>query len=206
MLTKIYKQILIAFIAYLALINILTFIASGSPKALINPFFIKNRSVGLYHLTKHIVLVAGLGFVTATPQELDELVKKSCKKYGADPKLIHIMIDIESKRKQFAISRTGAMGLMQVMPGTFFDISNGDPFLADDNIDAGVKYFAKQLKRFGDVRLALAAYNAGPQTVRNGKVPDIGETRHYIKKIMSRYKPNTLSEYPNQSPAPTTTG
>jgi soluble lytic murein transglycosylase-like protein len=98
------------------------------------------------------------------------------------------------------------MGLMQVMPTTFFDISDGDPFLAEDNIEAGVKYFATQLRRFNDVRLALAAYNAGPHSIKNGKVPNFGETRHYIKKIMSRYKPNTLSEYPEQSPAPSQTG
>ncbi len=92
----------------------------------------------MYHLSRHIALVAGLGFITSSPEEVDRLVIEACAKYKADPKLIHIMIDVESKRRQFAISRTGAMGgLMQVMPTTFFDISNGDPFLAKDNIDAG---------------------------------------------------------------------
>ena len=187
MIISIYKKILALFIAYLILLNTFTFLTSLSPKALINPFFIKNRTVSMTHLAKHIVFVAGLGFVTSTPEEIDELVIEASAKYGADPKLIHIMIEVESKGRQFAISRTGAMGLMQVMPTTFFDISEGDPFLASDNIDAGVKYFARQLKRFESVELALAAYNAGPQRVKDGKVPDFGETRHYIKRILTAY-------------------
>ncbi|PLX66270.1 MAG: lytic transglycosylase domain-containing protein [Denitrovibrio sp.] len=187
MIFTIYKRLLIFFIAFLLTLNFFTFLTSGSPKALINPFHVKNRTISMYHLTKHIVLVAGLGFITSSEEDVKKLVQVSCNKYGADPKLIHIMIDVESKRKQFAISRTGAMGLMQVMPTTFFDISTGDPFLAKDNIDAGVKYFARQLKRFKKVELALAAYNAGPQRIKDGKVPEFGETIHYIKRILSAY-------------------
>ena len=187
MMTKLYKYILITFIAYMFVLNTLTFLTSLSPKAFINPFHVKNRTVSIYHLTKHIILVAGIGFITASSEEIDKLVIDTSAKYDVDPKLIHIMIDVESKGRQFAISRTGAMGLMQVMPGTFFDISDGDPFLAADNIEAGVKYFSKQLKKFGQVDLALAAYNAGPTRVKDGKIPDFGETRHYIKKILTAY-------------------
>lgn len=188
MISKIYKRIFIAFIAYLLILNVLTFSTSLSPKALINPFYVKNRTISMYYLAKHIVLVAGLGFVTSTPQEVEQMVVKACKKYGTDPHLINIMINVESKRRQFAISRTGAMGLMQIMPITFFDISDKDPFQAEDNINAGVRYFARQYNKFGSVRLALAAYNAGPQRVKDGKVPDFGETKHYINRILSEYK------------------
>jgi len=188
MLSIIYKRILTIFIVFLITLNVLTFLTSGSPKALLNPFFIKNRTISMYHLARHIVLVAGLGFITSPPDEVAQYVTEACEKHGADPKLIHIMIEVESKGKQFAISRTGAMGLMQVMPITFFDTSpNGDPFLAADNIDTGVKYFAKQLNRFKELELALAAYNAGPQRVKDEKVPDFGETKHYIKRILSEY-------------------
>lgn len=187
MITSIYKKILYTFIAYLLILNTLTFLTSLSPKALLNPFFIKNRTISMTHLAKHIVFVAGLGFITATDEEVEELVADASEKYEVDPKLIHIMINVESKGRQFAISRTGAMGLMQVMPTTFYDISDGDPFLASDNIEAGVKYFSTQLKKFGSIRLALAAYNAGPQRVKDGKVPDFGETRHYIKRILTAY-------------------
>ncbi len=187
MLKKTYKYMLYFFISYVIILNILTFLSSGSLKALVNPFHIKNRTVSMYHLAKHVFFVAGLGFVTSTPEEVDTMITAACEKYGADPRLIHIMIDVESKGRQFAISRTGAMGLMQVMPNTFFDISDGDPFLAEDNIDAGVKYLAKQMRRFNDIPLALAAYNAGPNNVKEGKIPDFGETRHYIKKIMAEY-------------------
>ncbi|MGD9806982.1 MAG: lytic transglycosylase domain-containing protein [Deferribacterales bacterium] len=187
MITTIYRKILLIFIIYVLTLNALTFLTSLSPKALINPFFVKNRTVSMYHLTKHIVFVAGIGFITSSPEEVNEMVQDACLIYEVDPKLIHIMIEVESKGRQFAISRTGAMGLMQVMPTTFFDISTGDPFLAKDNIYAGVKYFSMQLKRFKSVELALAAYNAGPQRVKDGKVPDFGETRHYIKRILTAY-------------------
>ncbi|TCK62686.1 lytic transglycosylase domain-containing protein [Seleniivibrio woodruffii] len=188
MLNKTYKAILYTFLSYVLLLNFLTFLSSGSPKALINPFYIKNRTISMYHLTKHVVMVAGLGFVTSERHEVDAFIQTACEKYGVDPKLIHMMIQVESKGRQFAISRTGAMGLMQVMPTTFFDISQGDPFLAEDNIDAGVKYLSRQLKKFEDIPLALAAYNAGPNNIKDGKVPDFGETRHYIKKIMELYE------------------
>lgn len=188
MIAAIYKRVIIIFIAYLILLNVLTFLTSLSPKALINPFYVRNRTVSMYHLAKHIVLVAGLGFVTAPQDEVEKLVSDASNKYGADPELIKIMIQVESKGRQFAISRTGAMGLMQVMPVTFYDISNGDPFLAADNIDAGVKYFARQYAKFGQADLALAAYNAGPQRVKDGKIPDFGETKHYITRILSEYK------------------
>ncbi|PLX68272.1 MAG: lytic transglycosylase domain-containing protein [Denitrovibrio sp.] len=187
MITSIYKKVLAAFVAYLLILNMLTFFTSLSPKALVNPFFIKNRTISMTHLAKHIVLVAGLGLVTASEEEINALVNNASEKYDTDPKLIHIMIEVESKGRQFAISRTGAMGLMQVMPSTFYYISSGDPFLAEDNIEAGVKYFSRQLKKFGSVELALAAYNAGPQRVKDGKVPDFGETKHYIKRILSVY-------------------
>lgn len=188
MLNRAYKIILYTFIGYVLVLNMLTFLASGSPKALINPFYIKNRTVSMYHLAKHVFLVAGLGFNTSETHEVDAFINAACEKYGVDPKLIHIMIKVESKGRQFAVSRTGAMGLMQVMPVTFFDISHGDPFLAEDNIDAGVKYLSRQMRKFEDIPLALAAYNAGPNNIKDGKVPDFGETKHYIKKIMEEYE------------------
>lgn len=187
MLNRTYKIILYTFLSYILVLNMLTFLASGSPKALINPFHIKNRTISIYYLAKHVFLVAGLGFTTAEQHEVDAFIDAACEKYGVDPKLIHIMIKVESKGKQFAISRTGAMGLLQVMPTTFFDISHGDPFLAEDNIDAGVKYLSRQLRKFNDIPLALAAYNAGPNNIKDGKVPDFGETKAYIKTIMEEY-------------------
>lgn len=189
MIKAIYRKILLIFIIYVLSLNSLTFLTSLSPKALINPFFVKNRTISMYHLTKHIIFVAGIGFITSSEDEVDKMVKDACEIYEVDPKLVNIMIKVESKGRQFAISRTGAMGLMQVMPTTFFDISDGDPFLAKDNIYAGVRYFSTQLKRFKSIELALAAYNAGPQRVLNAgnKVPDFGETRHYIKRILTAY-------------------
>lgn len=191
---KTYKYILSFFIIYLIVLNILTALASGSPKALINPFFIKNRSISMYYLAKHVFFVAGLGLVTSSKDEVNAYIDTACDKYHVDPRLIHIMIDVESKRRQFSISKTGAMGLMQIMPVTFFDISTGDPFLAEDNIDTGVRYLSRQIRKFNNIPLALAAYNAGPSNVRGGRIPDFGETRHYIKKIMKRYGTNTPSE------------
>jgi len=98
------------------------------------------------------------------------------------------MVEVESKFNQFAISRTGAMGLMQVMPATFNDMKYTDPFNAEQNIAAGIKYFSIQKRTFKKLELALSAYNAGPAHVHKTlSVPDFIETKSYVSEIMSKY-------------------
>ncbi|HYA26696.1 MAG TPA: lytic transglycosylase domain-containing protein, partial [Thermodesulfovibrionales bacterium] len=88
----------------------------------------------------------------------------------------------------------GAMGLMQLMPTTANDLDVRNPFDPEENIDGGSRYLKYLIEKFkGDLTLALAAYNAGPKAVEKaGSVPQITETKHYVKKVLSLYNGKTL--------------
>ena len=120
-----------------------------------------------------------------------------------DPKLLRALIVRESGFRPCAVSPKGARGLMQLMPATIEQFQVSDAFDAGQNIEAGAKYLRQLLDRYkGDVSLALAAYNAGPGAVdAAGGVPDIAETRDYVKAILGAKPPA-----PPQSPTPKPTG
>ncbi|MFZ5428300.1 MAG: lytic transglycosylase domain-containing protein [Thermodesulfobacteriota bacterium] len=117
------------------------------------------------------------------------IIAREAARQGIDPELVAAMVEVESGFKVRAVSPKGAQGLMQIMPGTAKDLKLHDSFDAARNIEAGTRYLRQLLDRFGgNVKLALAAYNAGPGTVsRCGGVPDIPETKKYIEKIRHRY-------------------
>lgn len=109
-------------------------------------------------------------------------------RYGVPPALALAVMHQESKGRQSAVSPKGATGLMQLMEGTARDlgVDRMDPL---QNIDGGVRYLAQQLKRFGTVPLALAAYNAGPGRVQQYKgIPPFQETQNYVRTIMGNYQ------------------
>ena len=86
------------------------------------------------------------------------------------------------------MSPAGAGGLTQLMPGTAADLGVRDRFDVEENLSGGADYLARQLLRFGDLRLALAAYNSGPGRVaRLGRIPDIEETRNYVVSVIDCY-------------------
>ncbi len=118
-----------------------------------------------------------------------QLIRKAAKEYGLDPELIRAIIKIESSFNPYAVSEKGAMGLMQLMPETAKEMDVRSPFEAAENIMGGSRYLRKMLNLFdGDLRLGLAAYNAGPNKVReNGSVPKIPETERYVEKVIREY-------------------
>ena len=118
-------------------------------------------------------------------------ILKVGKKYGLDPALLHAVILAESRYNADAISRRGAIGLMQLMPNTAARYKVADAFDANQNIRGGAQYLSYLLKLFdGDLELAIAAYNAGEGAViRNGrKIPPYPETVAYVPKVMAFYR------------------
>ena len=117
-----------------------------------------------------------------------DLVRDKSRAYGLDPELLYAVIEQESRFSASAVSPKGAAGLMQLMPDTQATFGVTNPFDPERNVTTGAKFLRSLLTRFGDLSLALAAYNAGPETVaRSGGIPNIPETRNYVSRIMTRY-------------------
>lgn len=117
----------------------------------------------------------------------DRLIRSAAEKYNIDADLVKSVIKVESDFDQHTVSRKGAKGLMQLMPMTAKYLEVTNVFDARQNIFGGAKYLKKMLREFGgSLRLALAAYNAGPTAVRkyNG-IPPYRETREYVRKVLA---------------------
>jgi soluble lytic murein transglycosylase-like protein len=126
---------------------------------------------------------------TSGDSALDWIIFRAGKREGVDPRFIHAVIWQESRYKIDAVSHAGAQGLMQLMPATAKRFGCVDPNNMEQNVAAGTKYLAWLLKRFdGDVKLALAGYNAGEGAVdKYHGVPPYNETQNYVKKISNNY-------------------
>jgi len=131
------------------------------------------------------------------------LIGSAATSQHVDPKLLRAVIAQESGFRPCAESGKGALGLMQLMPATVDQFQVADPFDPQQNIEAGAKYLKQLLDKYGgDLSLALAAYNAGPAAVDAAKgIPDIRETRDYVKAILAATQPA-----PPQTPMPKPTG
>jgi len=116
-------------------------------------------------------------------------IKMACDRHGLDCNLVKAVIRAESAFDAQALSPKGAMGLMQLMPGTSKDLGVTDPFDPYQNIEGGVRYLKTLLNRFNnDVPLALAAYNSGPETVQKyGGIPPYDETQVYVQRVLDYY-------------------
>lgn len=123
----------------------------------------------------------------------EALIAGLCKKYKVDTALVKAVIKAESDFDPNAVSKKGAQGLMQLMPGTARDLQVSDAFDPQENLEGGISYLRKLLDMFqGDLKLAVAAYNAGENAViaNNFRVPPYPETREYITRVF-----NYLQQY-----------
>lgn len=125
--------------------------------------------------------------ISVRPPDVDRY-EQAARAEGLDVHLLRAVAWTESRGRQNAISPKGALGVMQLMPGTAAELGV-DRFDPDANLHGGARYLARQLFRFRSVPLALAAYNAGPGAVmRWGGIPPFAETRAYVAQILSRYR------------------
>ena len=120
----------------------------------------------------------------------DPAIKRASKEHGVSAALVKAVIAAESGFDPFAVSRRGAQGLMQLMPDTARDLGVDDALDPGQNIDGGTRYLGKMIERFpGELALAVAAYNAGPEAVtRHQGVPPYQETRTYVTRVLRYYK------------------
>ena len=124
---------------------------------------------------------------SVNPAEYDHIISTCATKYGVNPALIKAVIHAESGYNPNAVSRKGASGLMQLMPGTARSLKVSNSFDPKDNVEGGVKYLRFLLDTFrGDVSLAVAAYNAGlGKVAKYGGIPPYNETRTYVNRVLS---------------------
>jgi len=121
--------------------------------------------------------------------DLDAIFNEAGLRYGISPNLLKAVAKVESDFRPNVTSKQGAMGIMQLMPATAKYLGVTDAFDPEQNIMGGAKYLREQIDRFnGDVRLALAAYNAGwPAVVKHGGIPPFKETQNYVPKVLGYF-------------------
>jgi soluble lytic murein transglycosylase-like protein len=130
------------------------------------------------------------GSTSKPTPEISHLVEQTASRLQVDPQLVHAIIKVESGFDPKAVSRKGAMGLMQLIPETAQRFGVENPFNPKENIEGGVSYLKHLLDRFGgDLPLSLAAYNAGEGAVqRSGGIPSFAETQDYVRKVTNIYQ------------------
>jgi hypothetical protein len=123
-------------------------------------------------------------------RQYEPLIEAAASRYSLDPALLHAVIRAESGYNPEAVSNKGAAGLMQLMPATASRFGVRDRFDPVENIDGGARYLSELIGMFAsDVRLAVAAYNSGENTVKKygNQVPPIAETRTYVERVLNYY-------------------
>ena len=156
--------------------------AARSAAAEVNHYLGESNSQSSGNLS----FVRGNGF---TAQQVDAAIEQAAARHNVDPNLVRSVVKVESNFNPNAVSRKGAMGLMQLMPSTARQLHVANPFDPQQNVDAGVRHLKSLLESYGgDIKLTLAAYNAGAGAVaRSAGVPHIPETRNYVRRITEIY-------------------
>jgi soluble lytic murein transglycosylase-like protein len=140
------------------------------------------------------IIAANFRGPAANPKDIDSAIEQAATRHNVDPNLVRAVVKVESNFNPNAVSRKGAMGLMQLMPSTARQLHVKNPFDPEQNVDAGVRHLKQLLESYGgDVTLTLAAYNAGAGAVaRSSGVPRYSETQNYVRRITNLYYAGTV--------------
>jgi len=135
------------------------------------------------------IVTANSSGTASTQGDIDTAIEQAAARHNVDPNLVRAVVKVESNFNPNAVSRKGAMGLMQLMPSTARQLKVKNPFDPEQNVDAGVRHLKQLLESYGgDVKLTLAAYNAGAGAVaRSSGVPHYAETQNYVRRITNLY-------------------
>ena len=174
-----------------------TTLTLGLPHQVNPALFVLPLPPALKQITPTAVVTTTIDSFVAVPpwRAYNELVREAGERYNVDPLLIRSVMQIESAFNPLAVSRAGALGLMQLMPEVAADYGVEDPFDPRDNIMAGARYLRRLLDLHrGDLSLALASYNAGPGVVaRYGAVPPFPETQAYVDKVTGLLEKHSIA-------------
>jgi soluble lytic murein transglycosylase-like protein len=151
--------------------------------------WLTNHPVEIRTAAKPVTIVKKPENHPLTRWEVNHYVHVAAKKYGVDEKLVHAVIKTESTYRTAAVSKKGAVGLMQLMPATAERFGVTDRLDGRQSIDGGVKFLRFLLDTFKDPKLAIAGYNAGEHAVmrHKNKIPPYPETRNYVGLVMAAY-------------------
>lgn len=176
------RWVLLALIP-LAVLNLSVGFFGNSLVFPLSPFFLRNKlsALGYYALHRPHCLLRGHETLAAD-------VAGAEGKHRLPRGLLAAIVQVESSNRVHRISYAGAMGPGQLTPGTARLLGVSDPFDPSEALDGSARYLAAQLARFRDLRLAVAAYNAGPGAIVNRTVPRNGETEGYVRKVMAAYR------------------
>ena len=176
-------------------LGFLLFLSPAASQAEIYQYIGPNGTISLTNVPsdaryRKIEIESARYHTTLSERELEPVIKRHSSRQQLHPALIRAVIKAESNFDPRAVSRAGAIGLMQLMPQTALRMDVRDMYDPDDNVGGGTKYLRQLLDRFhGNLPLALAAYNAGENLVdRYQALPPIDETRQYVRKVLRYYR------------------